>query len=87
MVQLQSKLPHHKNRTISSNTAGRNLVLRIDMVFDIYLEQSIISCFDGLASTGLKQLGVEFGAGINKRWIPIHSLAAGLRERCGGLLF
>ena len=27
----------------------------------------IISCFDGLASTGLKQLYVEFGAGINKR--------------------
>ena len=35
-----------------------------------------ISCFDGLASTGLKQLWVEFGAGINKRWISIHSLAA-----------
>ena len=46
-----------------------------------------ISCFDGLASTGLKQLWMEFGAGINKRWIPIHSSAALLGERCGGLLF
>ena len=46
-----------------------------------------ISCFDGLASTGLKQLWVELGAGINKCWIPIHSLAAALEERCGGLLF
>ena len=46
-----------------------------------------ISCFDGLASTGLKQLWVEFGARINKRWVPIHSLAAALGERCGGLLF
>ena len=44
-----------------------------------------ISCFDGLASTLLKQLRVEFGAGINKRWIPIHSLAAALGERCGGI--
>ena len=34
------------------------------------------SCFDSLASTGVKQLWVEFGAGINKHWIPIHSLAA-----------
>ena len=50
----------------------------------------VISCFHGLASTGLKQPWVELGAGINKRWIPIHSLAATLEERCGrygGLLF
>ena len=45
-----------------------------------------ISCFDGLASTGLKQLSLEFGAVVNKRWIPIHSLAAVLGERCGGVL-
>ena len=45
-----------------------------------------ISCFDGLASTGLKQLSLEFGVVVNKRWIPIHSLAAVFGERCGGML-
>ena len=42
-----------------------------------------ISCFGGLASTGLKQPRMELGAGINKRWIPFDSLAAALGERCG----
>ena len=64
---------------------GHKVITAVTVDTDVVV--LIISCFDGLASTGLKQLWVEFGAGINKRWIPIHSLAAALRERCGGLLF
>ena len=46
-----------------------------------------ISCFENLASLGLKELWIAFGSGINKRWIPIHALSNALGTRTKGFLF
>ena len=53
---------------------GHEIIIVVTVDMDVVVIAT--SCFDSLASTGVKQLWVEFGAGINKHWIPIHSLAA-----------
>ena len=71
------------NKDLASQCHGVITVATVDM--DVIV--IAISCFDGLASTMLKQLWVEFCAVIDKRWIRTHSLAIVFGKRCGRLLF
>ena len=46
-----------------------------------------ISFFNELSQFGLEKLWIEFGVGINRRWIPIHDLTSVLGIKSVGLLF
>ena len=46
-----------------------------------------ISWFNELSQLGLEKLWIEFGVGINRKWIPIHNLTSVLGIKGAGLLF
>ena len=64
---------------------GHKVVL-VDTV-DTDVAVIAISCFNELSQFGLEKLWIEFGVGINKRWIPIHDLTSVLGIKSAGLLF
>ena len=64
---------------------GRRVVL-VDTV-DTDLVVIAISRFKELPHFGLEKLWLEFGAGINKIWIPIQDLTLILGIKSAGLLF
>ena len=45
-----------------------------------------ISYFNELLQFGLQKFWIEFGVGINKRWMPIHDLTSVLGIKGAGLL-
>ena len=61
-------------------------VVLVDTV-DTNIIVIVISCFNELSQFGLEKLCIEFGVGINKRWIPIHDLISVLETKIAGLLF
>ena len=61
-------------------------VLLVDTV-DTDVLVIAISCFNELSQFGLEKLWIEFGAKINRRWIPIHDLTSVLGIKSTRLLF
>ena len=61
-------------------------VILIDTV-DTDVVVIAISCFNDLSLFGLEELWIEFGFGLNKKWIPIHDLVSVLGSKTTGILF
>ena len=63
----------------------RKIVL-VDTV-DADVVVTAISCLNKLSQFGLEKLWINFGVGINNRWIPIHDLTSVLGIKSAGLLY
>ena len=63
---------------------GHQVVL-VDTV-DTNVVVIAISCFNELLQFVLEKLWIDFGVGINKRWISIHDLTSALGIKSAGLL-
>ena len=63
---------------------GHQVVL-VDTV-DTNVVVIAIFCFNELLQFVLEKLWIDFGVGINKRWIPIHDLTSVLGIKSAGLL-